>query len=76
MPKKVPSFWYDCEWPSEDSGLERTIENCKTIIESDVPGYKLIWRCSGWSEKTQARAREIIADLDAGRLDYRKVWGI
>lgn len=57
--KRVPNFWWDYRWLDDD----RT----EVVVESDDAEHPVIARLS-----TPEQASRLIADLNAGRIDYRR----
>jgi len=64
--KKVPYYWYDYEW----SGHRRDEEIYAVIVESDHPDFPIVAR---FIPPSFMLAEKLIADLNAGRADPRKL---
>jgi hypothetical protein len=60
--KRVPSFWYDYSAPA----------TMPIIVESDDPKYPLIAKFYGSPDSAMCEAWNLIQDMKAGRVDYRR----
>lgn len=61
--KRVPSFWYDHSAPA----------TTPIIVESDDPKYPIIARFYDSPNRAMCAAWDLIQDLKAGRVDYRRL---
>ncbi len=61
--KRVPSFWYDYSAPA----------TMPIIVESDDQKYPVIARFYDSPDRAMRAAWNLIQDLKAGRVDYRRL---
>lgn len=61
--KVVPQFWWDFDPPASN----------RAIVESTDPEHKVIAVFEGPGERIAAQCLVLIADLEAGRQDYRRL---